>query len=75
MPDLLIRDLDPDVHREFERRAELAGQSLQAYVADLLESHAGLSSRDEWIRRLRELGPIPGVSGSDAVAAARAEMP
>lgn len=75
MTDLLIRDLDPDAHRELKRRAELAGQSLQAYVAGLLESHAGRPDRAEWFRRLHELAPVPGVSGSEAVSAARDEMP
>lgn len=75
MSDLLIRDLDPEAHRELKRRAEVAGTSLQAYVTALLESHAGRPDRAEWFRRLHELGPVAGVSGTDAVAAARDDLP
>ena len=32
MPNVLVRDLPEDVHRELERRARAAGQSLQQYL-------------------------------------------
>jgi hypothetical protein len=73
--DLLIRDLDPDTHRELKRRAERAGQSLQGYVAALLDAHTNRPSLEDWLAELDELTPVEGVSGADAVWSARAELP
>jgi plasmid stability protein len=75
MPDLLIRNLDPEAHRELKRRAERAGQSLQAYVASVLRMHVSRPSVEDWLALLDDLEPVPGASGSEAVAAARAELP
>jgi hypothetical protein len=75
MADLLIRDLDPDAHRELKRRAERAGQSLQAYVAGLLAAHTARPSLPDWLTELDEIPPLEGISGADAVRAARDELP
>lgn len=74
MADLLIRDLDPDAHRELKRRAERDGQSLQSYVARVLVAHTGHPDLVEWLAELDRLEPVLGTRGSDAVAAARAEL-
>lgn len=75
MTDLLIRNLDPAAHRELKRRAELAGESLQAYVARLLTAYAGRLRRSDWFAQLDEVEPIGHITGSGAVAAARDELP
>jgi hypothetical protein len=75
MADLLIRDLDPDMHRELKRRAERAGQSLQGYVTGLLEAHTTRPSLEDWLVELDELTPVKGASGADAVRSARDELP
>jgi plasmid stability protein len=75
MADLLIRDLDPDIHRELKRRAERAGQSLQGYVTGLLEAQTSRPSLEDWLAELDELTPVKGVSGADAVRSARDELP
>jgi plasmid stability protein len=75
VPDLLIRHLDPETHGELRRRAERAGQSLQSYVAHLLRSHVSSPTVEDWLARLDEIEPVPGASGSEAVADARAELP
>ncbi|OLT14090.1 hypothetical protein BJF78_20015 [Pseudonocardia sp. CNS-139] len=73
--DLLIRDLDPEAHRELKRRAEQSGQSLQAYVSAVLSTHLARPALTDWLARLDELDPVPDVDGAEAVAAARAELP
>jgi hypothetical protein len=73
--DLLIRDLDPATHRELKRRARRAGQSLQAYVAGLLEVHTARPSIEDWLAELEDIPPLEGVSGADAVRSARDELP
>jgi plasmid stability protein len=73
--DLLIRGLDPQIHRELKRRAERAGQSLQGYVAGLLEAHTARPSLVDWLAELDEFEPVDVASGADAVRAARDELP
>jgi hypothetical protein len=75
MGDLLIRDLSASTHDELKRRAELAGMSLQAYVAQLLERSTATPSLDEWLRDLDELPAYPGISGAEIVRAVRDELP
>ncbi|OZM79157.1 hypothetical protein [Pseudonocardia sp. MH-G8] len=75
MADLLIRGLDPETHRELKRRAERAGQSLQGYVAGLLEAHTARPSMADWLAELDELIPVDVSSGAEAVRAARDELP
>ena len=73
--DLLIRNLDPATHRELKRRADRAGQSLQAYVAGLLQAQTARPALEDWLAELDEIPPVEGVSGVDAVRAARDELP
>lgn len=75
MPDLLIRDLSPATHAELKRRAKAEGKSVQAYVASFLEQHAARPSLAQVMERIARFDPIEGVSGADAVAASRDELP
>lgn len=74
MVDLLIRNVDAQTHDELKQRAAAEGLSVQQYVARVLTAHTSRPSIHEWLRRLDELAPVDAnVSGTDAVAAARAE--
>ena len=73
--DLLIRDLPMSTHEELKRRADLAGMSLQAYVAQLLERSTATPSLEQWLRGLEELPRHAGVSGAEVVQAVRDELP
>lgn len=75
MPDLLIRDVNAVTHQELQRRAKEAGMSLQAYISQLLEQHTAHPSVNEWLENLGELRRHAGLSGADAVRAARSELP
>ena len=75
MGDLLIRDLPASTHEELKRRAELAGMSLQAYVAQLLERSTATPSLEDWLQGLDDLPTHPSVSGADVVRAVRDELP
>jgi hypothetical protein len=75
MGDLLIRDLPASTHEELKRRAELAGMSLQAYVARLLEQSTATPSLTEWLRGLEDLPTHPDVSGAEVIRAVRDELP
>lgn len=75
MGDLLIRDLPTRTHDELKRRAELAGMSLQAHVAQLLERSTETPSLVEWLRGLDDLPAHRDVSGAEVVRAVRDELP
>jgi hypothetical protein len=73
--DVLIRGLPDEVHAELTRRAAANDMSLRAYLREVLTEHAAVPSMEDWLRRLRELGPAyaDGPQGSELVAASRAE--
>lgn len=73
--DVLIRDLPDEVHAELTRRASSEDKSLRAYLREVLTHHVAAPSMDQWLERVREIGPnhVGTPSGSDLVAAGRAE--
>jgi hypothetical protein len=75
MADLLIRDLDPAVHRELKRRADEEHVSLQVYVSRVLGQHAGRPTLAQWLRGLDELPRHPDISGADVLRETRADLP
>jgi hypothetical protein len=72
MPHVQVRDVPEDIHSELVRRAELAGQSLQQFLATQLTLIATTPSMDEVLARI-ERRSKGRVSGRDAVAALEAE--
>ena len=73
--DVLIKDLPDDVHAELVRRASSGDMSLRAYLREVLSQHVAVPSMSDWLEDVRRLGPVEtgGLTGSDLVAAARAE--
>jgi hypothetical protein len=73
--DVLIRDLPDDVHAELARRAAAKDMSLRAYLRELLTEHVAVLSMEDWLERVRGLGPTHagGPTGAELVTAARAE--
>lgn len=53
-----VRNVPESLHRELVRRAELRGQSLTAYVQDILEREVHRPSRAEIVRRIMEQEPV-----------------
>lgn len=72
MPNVQIRDVPDEVHRVLVRRASAAGQSLQQYLADQLETIVATPTVDEVIARI-EARPKGRLSASDAIAALEAD--
>ncbi len=68
MPNVQVRDVPEEVHEALVRQAELAGQSLQQYLAAKLEWIAATPTIDEVLDRIerRSKGRL---SGEDAIAA------
>lgn len=76
MADVLIRDVPEDVHRELKDRARAAGVSLQAYITMVLSLHTARPSMTDWLAQLHALPAVrTTLTGADAVAAAREDLP
>jgi plasmid stability protein len=54
MPNVLIRDLPPEVHASLQRRAHAAGQSMQQYLTTELSRLAQTPTTAEIIERITE---------------------
>lgn len=60
MPTMIqVRNVPDALHRELVRRARARGQTLTAYVQEVLEREVTHADRREVVRRLRELPPVP----------------
>ncbi len=72
MPNVQVRDVPEEVHEALVRQAELAGQSLQQYLAAKLALIASTPTIDEVLDRIehRRKGRL---SGEDAIAALESE--
>ncbi len=73
--DILIRDLPDEVRAELAHRAAARDMSMRAYLCEVLADHVAVPSMDEWLQRVRDLGPAHsgGPTGPELVAADRAE--
>ena len=73
--DVLLRDLPDEVHAELVRRAAASDMSLRAYLREVLSEHVALPSMQEWLQRVRDLGPVrsDGPTGPELIAATRSE--
>jgi antitoxin FitA len=54
MPNVQIREVPDDVHKALVRRAELAGQSLQQFLAAQLAAIVATPTIDEMIARIED---------------------
>ena len=57
---IIIRNLDPDVVDRLAAKAADAGQSLQAYMAELATANAATLSTAELIDRARQRAQVSG---------------
>ena len=69
-----VRNVSERLHRELVRRAKTRGQTLTAYVGDLLEREVARPPVEQVIARIKSRRPAKGdVSGAELVREARAE--
>lgn len=82
MPNILIRNVPPDVHARLSAAAKERGQSLQQYVLELVSQSSRRLSHAEtiaWLRGRRErmfqdgTQPSESMSGAELVRQARIE--
>ncbi len=74
MPNVQVRDVPDQVHEQLVRRAELAGQSLQQFLATQLALIAATPTIDEMLKRIerRPKGRLPATSAIEAIDEERA---
>ena len=72
MPNVQVRNVPEEVHAALVRRAELAGQSLQQYLAAQLAALAATPTLDEMLDRIAQR-PKGRLSRRDALAAVEDE--
>jgi plasmid stability protein len=69
MPNVLIRNLDPQVHAVLTARAEARGQSLQQYLTEELTELAAKPTLAEFFAELEAGPPGPRLDPDDIVRA------
>lgn len=72
VPNIQVRDVPEEIHEALVRRAELAGQSLQQFLAAQLAVIAAAPTLDEMLDRI-DNRPKGRLSRREAVAALDAE--
>lgn len=68
MPDLLVRDIDPDLYDRLRKAADAQGKSLAQTARELLAEKLKPSKAEAWaeIDRIRaRIGKVPGDSTAD----------
>lgn len=75
MPKMIqVRNVPEWLHRELTRRAAERGQTLTAYIQDILEREASQPTLREWLDGIRQRGPIaPDLSSVELIHAERRE--
>ncbi|MBI3521477.1 MAG: hypothetical protein HY071_00080 [Chloroflexi bacterium] len=53
-----VRNVPDALHRELRRRAKARGQTLTAFVEELLEAEVSRPSREEIVRRIESRTPV-----------------
>jgi antitoxin FitA len=74
MPNVQVRDVPDDVHAALVRRAELAGQSLQQFLAAQLATIAATPTIEDILGRIEERpkGRLSAASAIEAIDDERA---
>jgi plasmid stability protein len=68
MPDLLVRDLDPEVYDRLRKAAEAQGKSLAQTARDMLAEKLKPSKEEIWAaadRLRKKIGKVTGDSTAD----------
>ncbi|HEV8687494.1 MAG TPA: hypothetical protein VGQ84_09470 [Gaiellaceae bacterium] len=71
-----VRNVPDRLHRELKRRAKVRGQTLTAYVEEILEREVARPSREELFARIRSREPVDlGVSVAELIREERGRLP
>ena len=70
-----VRNVPDRTHRELVRRAKAKGQTLTAYIEDILEREVARATKEEVFARIRSRTPLDlgGISAAEIIRAEREE--
>jgi plasmid stability protein len=71
-----IKNVPPELHQRLRERARREGRNLSEYTLEVLERDLALPTTREWLQRLRQDEPVPGIASEeivDAIDRGRAE--
>jgi antitoxin FitA len=71
MPNVQIRGVPDDVHRQLKSRAALSGQSLNEYLLGRLAEFASVPTIPELLAEIRQHEPYTGPSSAGIIREAR----
>jgi hypothetical protein len=71
MPNVQIRDVPPEVHRQIKAQAALAGQSLNEYLLARVRELAATPTIPELVERMRHRGPYGGPPAAQVIREGR----
>jgi plasmid stability protein len=67
MSAIQIKNVPPELHDRLRARARREGRNLSEYALDVLERDLALPTTREWLERLREDEPVPGIASEEIV--------
>jgi plasmid stability protein len=67
MSAIQIKNVPPDLHDRLRERARREGRNMSEYALDVLERDLALPTTREWLERLREDEPVPGIASEEIV--------
>ena len=72
-----VRNVPDRLHRELRRRARLRGQTLTAYIEEILEQEVASPPREEVFARIRSREPVDLPAGmiADWIREERGRLP
>jgi plasmid stability protein len=68
MSAIQIKNVPPELHGKLRERARREGRNLSEYALDVLERDLALPTTREWLERLREDEPVPGITSEEIVS-------
>jgi plasmid stability protein len=68
MSAIQIKNVPPELHDRLRKRARREGRNLSEYALDVLERDLALPTTREWLERLREDEPVPGITSDEIVS-------
>jgi plasmid stability protein len=68
MSAIQIKNVPPELHDRLRERARREGRNMSEYALDVLERDLALPTTREWLERLREDEPVPGITSGEIVS-------
>jgi plasmid stability protein len=68
MSAIQIKNVPSELHDRLRERARREGRNMSEYALDVLERDLAFPTTREWLERLREDEPVPGIASAEIVS-------